>query len=74
MNSYSEVANEIIKNYLPPGVNERQLAAFQTFFAPTVIAKLKVTDNVSDAALINEFSTRIPEPLLLTTNSLTPTK
>ena len=62
MNSYSEVANELIKNYLPPGVNERQLAAFQTFFAPTVIAKLKVTDNVSDAALINdEFSTRIPE-------------
>ena len=61
--SYLEAANELIKNYLPPGVNERQLAAFQTYFAPTIIAKLKVADNVSDAALINDkvFSTLIPE-------------
>ncbi len=39
--SFSEVANELIKNYLPPGTTQSQLAAFQTHYAPTIIEKLK---------------------------------
>ena len=64
--SFSEVANELIKNYLQPGATERQLAAFQTHFAPKIIEKLKAKydgKNVSEAALLNdkEFTKLIPD-------------
>jgi hypothetical protein len=46
--SFQEVANEIIREYLPANITPKQLAAFQTHYSSTIVEQLKAKHDGSN--------------------------